>query len=119
MDTKIRTLIQMLKDKTANKEAIWSRTSGDNEFKIEINKATITTDFWYHNDVGYYDIIILNENGDTIERVVVNNDNLDENYWILHEFYEIVKNNYLKVDETIDNILIELNTSNKIGGKNK
>ncbi|WP_288447308.1 hypothetical protein [uncultured Chryseobacterium sp.] len=120
METKIKILIQMLRDKTANKDAIWSRTSGENEFKIEINKATITTDCWYQDDIWYFDVIILNENGDTIERVVANDGNLDENYMILSEFYDVVKNNYFKIDETIDDILFELNTNNKIGGgKNK
>ncbi|WP_029294256.1 hypothetical protein [Chryseobacterium hispalense] len=120
MDIKIKNLIQLLKDKTANKNAIWSRTSGNNEFKIEINNATITTDCWFTDDILYYDFVILNENGEVVERISVSDTNIfSEEYQILSDFYDVVKNSYFKIDETIDNILNELNTNTKIGFSKK
>jgi len=117
MEVRIKNLIQLLQNKTENKEAIWSRTSGDNEFKIEINNSTITTDMWADSDTIYYDFAILNENGDVVERISVNDNFRFEEYQILSRLYDIVKNTYFKVDETIDNILLELNSNKKIGGK--
>jgi hypothetical protein len=120
MEVRIKNLIFLLKNKTINKEAIWSRTSGENEFKIEFNNATITTDMWYIEDKLFYDFAILNENGDTIERISVNTLDSDyDDYMIISDFYDVIKNNYFKVDETIDSILIELNSSAKIGSNKK
>lgn len=122
MDPRIIDLIQKLEFKTQNKEAIWARTSGDNEFKIEINNATITTDSWNANGNGVlcYDFVILNENGETIERFSVNEEEAySQEYIIISKLYNTVKNSYYKVDETIDNIIAELNTSSKIGGHKK
>jgi len=120
MEDRIKNLIQLLEKKTRNNDAIWTRTSGDNEFKIDINNSTITTDMWSIEDLIYYEFVILNENGDQVERIVVgDNDPFSNEFQIVTNFYEAVKNNYFKVDETIESILKELNSGIKLGGNKK
>lgn len=116
MDPKILNIIQLLQEKTISNNAIWSRTSSNNEFKIEFENATITTDNWFVDNRIHYDFVILNENGDTIERITVSDEDfLSQEYSVISKFYDIVKNNYFKVDATINNIINELFNNDKIG----
>ncbi|WP_374460240.1 hypothetical protein [Chryseobacterium taeanense] len=116
MEQRIKNLIQLLEEKTRSNDAMWTRTSSDNEFKIDINNSTITVDMWNVEAVTYYEFVILNENGDRVERIVVGDDDpFNSEFQIVTNFYDAVRNSYFKVDETIENILKELNSSNKIG----
>lgn len=116
MEERIKSLIQLLEKKTRGNDAVWSRTSSDNEFKIDINNSTITTDMWTVENTTYYEFVILNENGDTVERIAVGDDDpFSTEFEIVTNFYEAVRNSYFKVDETIENILKELSSTNKIG----
>jgi hypothetical protein len=119
MENKILNIINIFKEKTISGDAVWTRTSSDNEFKIQFANATITTDNWFVDNKMCFDFVILNQNGDTIERLsITDEDFLNSDYALLSSFYETVKNSYYKVDETIDSIIKELNTSKKIGNQN-
>lgn len=114
----IKTLIEKLKRKTQAGQAIWSKTSRDSEFKLEMQKGAITTDNW-QDDYGnfFVDLAIINENGDVIERDVFPGEEIDD-YLILQEIYELAKKSYYRSDETLKTIFEELD-SDKIIGKDK
>ncbi len=113
------TLIEKLKNKTASKQAIWSKTSRDNEFKLELQKGAITTDNWNDDDENsFIDLSIINENGDTIDRVYFHSSE-KEDYKKLLELHDLVKRAYYKVDETIKNIFNELDSEKTVGKERK
>lgn len=112
----IKILIDKLKKKTELGQAIWSKTSRDTEFKLELQKGAITIDNWEDGEGLFVDIAILNENGETIERDVFNVS--EEDYNVLFEIYMLAKNSYYKIDETLKTIFDELD-SPKIVGKDR
>ncbi|RYX81696.1 hypothetical protein EON73_04685 [bacterium] len=107
-------LIDKLKNKTVSKQAIWSKTSSDHEFKLELQKGAITVDNWDENRTTYVDLNIINENGDIIDRIYFAY--ADEEYDMLLELHQMAKRSYFKVDEILKNIFYELD-SNKVVGK--
>lgn len=113
-----RKLIVMLKQKTTDKKAIWNKTSGKNEFKIEFDDGSITIDSWQHEVSGkwWVDLIIRNDKGDIIDKIAYNQDHHDD-YNILFDLHTIVKRNYLKIDETINNIFKQIEGDKTIGKK--
>jgi len=120
ISTNIKILIEKLKKKTESGQAIWTKTSRDSEFKLELQKGAITTDNWEDNEGRYIDLAIINENGEAIERDAFNLYEMTqvENYNTLYEIYEIAKKSYYKIDETLKTIFDELD-SEKIVGKDK
>ncbi|CCG53698.1 Protein of unknown function [Flavobacterium indicum GPTSA100-9 = DSM 17447] len=112
----IKILIDKLKKKTESGQAIWTKTSRDTEFKLELQKGAIVTDNWEDGQGFFVDLAILNENGEIIERDFFNVN--EEDYKTLYEVYLLAKNSYYKVDETLKTIFDELD-SPKIVGKDK
>lgn len=116
ISSNIKILIGKLKKKTEIGQAIWSKTSSDTEFKLELQKGAITTDNWEDGHGCFVDLAIINENGETIERDVFNKN--EEGYDELFTIYLIAKNSYYKIDETLKTIFDELD-SLKIVGKDR
>lgn len=111
----IKILIKKLKKKTEAGQAIWSKTTSDTEFKLELNKGAITIDCWLADDFfTYADLSVFNDVGEIIQREIFNNNH--ESFNELFEIYEIVKRSYYKIDETLMTIFEELD-SPKIVGK--
>lgn len=119
MDNKLITLITALTEKNLNNDTIWQKTSGNNEFKIQLNKATLTIDKWDDEDGDNYSLEIYNENGEKIQYLhSMESDESDQNnFETLMKLHNSVIKTYFKVEETIDNILNEI-TNNKVIGKN-
>ena len=117
---KLKTLIQLLIDKTLAKKAIWEKGSGSsNQFKLSISKKiAITISEWensYSNDI-YYGVFIYNENGDSIERFDTETySSTDEDEKLLQSFYKAASDQYYKVEETLDEILKSINSEDVIG----
>lgn len=112
----LKVLIDKLKKKTESGKAIWSKTSVETEFKLELQKGAITTDNWVdsQNSESLVDLLIINANGDVIERAVFGeSETIDYNQLI--EVYELAKKSYYKVDETIKTIFDELDSENTVG----
>ena len=109
-------LIEKLKEKTAKKEAIWSKTSRDNEFKLDLGKGAITIDMWQNDETGQpmVDITVINEYGDRIDSIYFSS-NEKEDYKYLHELHSLAKRAYYKVDETFKIIFKELDSDKTIG----
>ena len=113
----IKILIDKLKKKTEAGQAVWTKTSRDTEFKLELQKGAITTDNWDDGGGLMVDLAIINDKGDIIERdFFVSGDNND--FKTLLEIYELAKKSYYKTDETLKTIFDELD-SDKIVGKDK
>lgn len=112
----LKVLIDKLKKKTESGKAIWSKTSVETEFKLELQKGAITTDKWddSQNGESLVDLLIINANGDVIERAVFGESEPIE-YKQLLEVYELAKKSYYKVDETIKTIFDELDSENTVG----
>lgn len=115
-----QTLIEKLKDKTAKQETVWSKTSREDEYKLDLGKGAITVDRWTHPETGeeLVDMVILNERGDIIDNIVFSSEAKDE-YKYLGELHSIVKRAYHKVDETFKSIFKELDSDKTIGIEKK
>ena len=114
MPDNLKTLIEKLNLKTLNKEAIWTTTSRENEFKLNFVKGAITIlrlENEFENLIG---IAIFNENGDKVENLLIS-DFDKEDYSNLLELYSIITRNYFKVDETYKLIFNELDSNDIIG----
>jgi hypothetical protein len=109
-----KTLIKKLSLKTLNKEAIWTTTSRENEFKLNFVKGAITISRFEYEFENSISIAIFNENGDKVENLLIS-DISKEDFSNLSELYSIITRNYFKVDETYKLIFNELDSNDIIG----
>ena len=110
-------LIEKLKLKTDKKEAVWSKTSRDNEFKLDLGKGAITVDSYSEDYNRFIDMTILNDRGDTIDRIFFTS-NEEEEYHFLSDLHTLARRAYYKIDETIKEIFKELDSNKTIGNEN-
>lgn len=118
MDNKLNILIKALTEKNLNKGTVWQKTSGEGEFKIQLNKATLTIDKWNDDDGDNFSLEIYNEDGEKIQQIhtmasLIHED--AENFTLLSDLYNSVINTYYKTDETIDSIINEIKNKDIIG----
>ncbi len=120
MSENFRILIEKLKAKTIKKEALWTMTSRDNEFKLDLGKGAITIDNWPHDQSGIplVDLAIFNDVGDKIDYIVYD-ESEKEHYEMLLDLHSLAKGSYYKVDETFQNIFKELDSNKTIGIERK
>ena len=114
-----RLLIEKLKYKSSKREAIWDKTSRDEEFKLHLGKVTLLTDCWY-DEVTFnkkVDLVILNEDGEKIDGVILSKG--EDDYELLIELHTLAKQSYYKIDETFKSIFEELDSNKVIGEKKK
>lgn len=108
-------LIDKLKEKTNKKEAIWSKTSRNDGFKIDLGKGAITIDRWTNeSNEKFVDIAVINEYGDKIDNIYYSSSE-KEDYKYLVELHILAKRAYYKVDETFKTIFKELDSDKTIG----
>lgn len=93
INTSVEEIIEKLIKKTKAGQVIWTKTSRDTEFKLELAKGAITTDNWHDDETGldFIDFAIYNIDGNAIERVVFDISNV-EDYMKIFEVYELAKN---------------------------
>ncbi|MCJ8290466.1 MAG: hypothetical protein HRT58_12435 [Crocinitomicaceae bacterium] len=111
---KIVSLIKALTEKTLSKNAIWSKSSQNNEFKLFLEKGAVTTaylDNTYGNDS--VDFSIYNVHGDRIDGY--NAVRTDPNFAILLDLYNSAKREFYKVDETITSLFDQVRNDGEIG----
>jgi len=113
-------LIEKLKEKTLKKETIWTKTTRDDEFKLDFGQGAITVDQWSddHDHVQYVDIAVFNERGDKIDTIYISSDNKDE-YKCLEELHALAKRAYYIVDDTFKIIFKEIESDKVIGIEKK
>lgn len=115
-----KTLVEKLKEKTVKQEAIWSKTSRDEEFKLDLEKGAITVDRWLNEETGeqLVDIAVINDRGDRIDSIYFSQADKDD-YKYLIELHTMAKRAYYKVDETFKSIFKELDSDKTIGKEKK
>ena len=112
-----KTLIDKLIEKTDKKEAVWAKTSRDDEFKLNLEKGAVTTDNWNNSDKNgnWVDIAVINDQGDTIDRINFTETSDSEDYLYLMQLHTRAKRAYFRVDETFNHIFEELDSKKTIG----
>lgn len=113
-------LVDKLKEKTTKKEAIWSKTSREEEFKLDLGKGAITIDRWVDEETGeqLVDIAVINDRGDRVDSIYFNS--LEkEDYKYIVDLHVLAKRAYYKVDETFKSIFKELDSDKTIGTEKK
>lgn len=118
LTAKIKELISKLREKTRKDEAVWEKTSREDEFMLKLDSGAIAVDKWSDNTENNVDFSIYNENGDLIDRVLADDLNNLEEYNLINNFHSDIRRAYYKADQTIDGIFNELNKEGKIGKSN-
>lgn len=120
MNDNIIQIINALIQKNTNRETIWVKTSGANEYKMQLNNATLTIDMWA-SVLGddFYEISIYNGTGERIEHFQTSKNGDSYDFELLKKLYESTVDTYLKKGETINDILSQLNEEGIVGNHNK
>ena len=110
-----KTLIEKLKEKTLKKEAILTKTTRDDEFKLDFGQGAITVDQWSdeHDHVQYVYIAVFNERGDKIDTIYISSDD-KEDYKFLEELHVLAKRADYIVDDTFKIIFKEIESDKVI-----
>jgi hypothetical protein len=108
-----KTLIEKLIDKTKNDKAIWTKTSGEDEFKLDLAKGAITTDVYGTPVSRMIDFRIWNDQGDVVDTISYHRDTPE--FKIVHELHALAKRNYFEVDKIVKGIFDELDGDGVIG----
>ncbi|MES2765342.1 MAG: hypothetical protein V4642_05715 [Bacteroidota bacterium] len=108
-------LITKLTERTVNRDALWEKTSREEEFRLQLNSSVITIDKWFDSFEGkvYYDLAIYNEDGHQIDKIGCSD--TTDGYKLLKALHSAVSRIHYKVDETFKSIFEELDSANKIG----
>jgi hypothetical protein len=108
LSNKIQEVIKRLSEMTKDNKLTWEKTSRDSEYSCAFKSGKITIDLWSEPEspFTFCDFMIYNENGDQIEHLLF--DKKENDYELLETLYLIVNRKYLKVDETIEGIIKEL-----------
>ncbi|MEO5909702.1 MAG: hypothetical protein ABIP95_02385 [Pelobium sp.] len=117
---KLAKLIELLTEKTKNKKAIWSKGSGDSQFKISVAEGiAVTISSWTDNWNDHFEVLVFNSNGNIIQRFVTDNNSTSKDYQLLATFHGVASDQYYKVDETMDALLSSVNSDEVIGNIEK
>lgn len=114
MIKKYEELVSKLKDSTAKRKLVWEKTSRENEYQTAIGGNAISV--LYHekdfismtlnNDETYMSLLIWNNKGENIDEVRIKEGKYD--FDVLKELYDSARRSYMKVEETLDDILSNL-----------
>jgi hypothetical protein len=109
-------LLEKLKAKTLNRQAIWTKTSGDDEYKLDFGKGAVTVDRWVNPGDGneYTECVIFNEDGNKVERIAVSDTEKAE-FDTISELHLLARNAFFKTDETFKSLFKELDSDDIIG----
>ena len=105
-------LIKKLREATEDLSRSWNTTSDENKFNMSVGANTATVRYYTYEDyvTGNYGsgikFEILNWAGETVDGFHIISDEPD--YKQMYEFYEMARRNALKVDQTISQMLNDL-----------
>lgn len=116
---RLKKIVSLLKDKTTEKKAIWNKTSGQDEYKLQIGEgSSIVVSFDYGNyDTEYITIRIFNNNGEMVESYDTDNEEDAPSNQLAWAFHKAARDSYYKVDETMENLLNEISKQDIVGIK--
>lgn len=120
MEDRLKGLIDSLNEKTKNRKSKWERMGRSDQFTLTLDSGMISINKLITNNGNLlYQLAITNVNGDVIIKVneVDKPRTLDEpnDFEILSDFHDNVSKAYFRVDETIENILDEIQKNVEIG----
>ena len=102
-------LIDKLKNATEQKKITWNATSRDTEYMVKLGSSMVTTDKWLVGSVYFVDIAIWNSNGDKVSSISYSQDGKhNDDFQEVLSLYMAAHDSYLKVDETIAEIMSNL-----------
>lgn len=114
----LKQLILLLTEKTKNKQAIWNKVSGNNQFRLSISEGVaITIDEWHEQYGGEvaYEVAIVNFNGDAIQRYFSDNQTPADDFDLLKTFHKSASDQFFKVEETLNALLNSVKGQDVIG----
>ena len=116
---RLKKIVTLLRDKTSEKKAIWNKTSGQDEYKLQIGEgSSIVVSFDYGNyNSEYITISIFNKNGDMVERYDTENEQDEDSSKLLWSFHKAARDSYYKVEETMEHLLNEISKQDVVGIK--
>lgn len=104
---KYKELIDKLIVATQQKRIAWDRTSRESEYKANIGSSMVTTDNWdFPDEVMNVDFAIWNSDGIKVDAIYASDGSSD--YTDIMRLYSAARASYLKADETIADILKNL-----------
>lgn len=110
-------VINAIRSKMALGKVIWTNTSSDSQFRLLLNSSTIVIDNWTAPTLG--DLIrldIIDNNGNIISRIMYIKDKEQDNYFMLMQFYNEVREYYKNTTrKELNKVVNEINTSETIG----
>lgn len=112
---KIIILIERLLERTLDKQVVWQKWSGTDEYKLDLKSGAITVDKWNHDYQLYAEVVLYNNNGDKIDVLSANDSDNQENFELISNFHSEIRRSHYKVDETIDGLLDEIGLPGIIG----
>jgi hypothetical protein len=122
MDVKIKSLIENLLAKTKKRETNWDRVGKTDRFILYLDKGKVSVDKVLSNKGNlFYQFNIINTKGDNILTISeTKNSNTfpppdATDYNLLKELHEEIKKAYFKVEETIEDLLGEVEKEGEIG----
>ena len=108
-------LIEKLKAKTLEKKTLWSKSSSQDEFQIQLSRISITIKYirGSYNSVSTVNLSLYNDSGEKIDSVDFEDNSTT--YDDAFELFNAVKRTYYKVDEVMDQLLNEIEGDDVIG----
>lgn len=101
-------LIEKLIKGTTLKKVVWEKTSRKTEYKTTLGSSTITTDNWDSDGEECVDIAIWNDRGERVDTIAAAAGEDEDDYKEIMKLYSTARAAYLRVDETISEILSHL-----------
>lgn len=106
--TEYKPLISKLLEKTNTRSLNWSTTSDASKYEVKIGDNYITIDTFtdFVSGISFIKIEILDQLGSKVDSFSV--DDSEADYSIISDLYYSARRNALKIDETLADILKEL-----------
>jgi hypothetical protein len=119
-------LVSSLIERTEQGDVEWRDTSASDQLAVYLRSGDIAVDYYpeqqdpRHGTVPeMYGMTIFNNDGNKIDEITADKTNNRDSFEILKRLYETARRNYLKVDETIEGMLEEINEDENVGGEDQ
>jgi hypothetical protein len=122
MDDRYIELLKSIIIKTNEDNAIWKDTSTSDQYALYLDSGSIIVDYYQernHPEYGSqpegYGVTIINRDGVEIEDIKRWSSEGGEAFDIIRDLYHTAKRSFLKVDETIDGMIEEVENKDRVG----
>jgi hypothetical protein len=121
LNENLKKLIDSILAKTKARKLKWLETSGEEEFKLNLNSGSVFVNSWFDDFTGEENIRIeiYNEGNRKIENYTISESNGSHEYQLLSDLHSEVKRSFFKVEETYKGMLEELGNEEIVGNDEK